>query len=673
MTGRNITVEQLAIHALRALSIDQVEAAKSGHPGLPMGAAPMAYELWTRHMKHNPANPAWFDRDRFILSAGHGSALLYSLLHLTGYDLPLDELKNFRQWGSKTPGHPEYGHTPGVEATTGPLGQGIAMAVGMAMGEAHLAATYNYEGFEIINHHTYALCGDGDLMEGVAAEAASLAGRLGLGKLIVLYDSNGICLDGDLDRVFTEEVGKRFEAYGWQYLRVEDGTNNLSIGHAIEEGKREPNRPTLIEIRTVIGYGSPNKAGTSAAHGSPLGQEEMRLTKQAYGWTYEPFVIPEQIREHFAQVKTNGETQEAAWKALLASYRKAHPEPARQLEQAIHGELPADWDKALPVLQPDAPKMATREASGAALNAIAKELPALFGGSADLASSNNTMLQGFEAFGPEAYDGRNVWFGVREFAMGAALNGLALHGGIRPYGGTFLVFADYLRPAIRLAALMKLPVVYVFTHDSIAVGEDGPTHEPVEHLPSLRIIPGLTVLRPADANETTEAYRYAIAQKEVPVAIVLTRQKLPVLSGTASSAREGVSKGAYVIADPQNGETPQAILLATGSEVSLAVEAHKVLAKKGFATRVVSMPSWELFDQQSEAYKESILLPEVKARIAIEMAYPLGWERYVGKEGVIMGITAFGASAPGEKLMEEYGFTVDQVVSTIEQGYFKNL
>lgn len=669
MTVRNITVdlEQMAIHALRTLSIDQVEAANSGHPGLPMGAAPMAYVLWTKHMKHNPTNPTWFDRDRFILSAGHGSALLYSLIHLTGYDLPLEELKNFRQWGSKTPGHPEFGHTPGVEATTGPLGQGIAMAVGMAMGEAHLAATYNQEGFEIINHFTYALCGDGDLMEGVASEAASMAGHMGLGKLIVLYDSNNICLDGDLSHVFTEDVGKRFESYGWQYLRIEDGTNTRSIEQAIQEAKREQNCPTLIEIRTVIGYGSPNKAGTSSAHGSPLGKEEMLLTKQAYAWTYDSFDIPEEVRQHFEKVKITGEKLEAEWHEWFGNYRKTYPELARQLEQAMSGELPRDWDKDLPSFLSNTPPMATRDASGAALNAIAKNLPTLFGGSADLASSNNTMLKGFHAFGINQYDGRNVWFGVREFAMGAALNGLALHGGIRPYGGTFFVFADYLRPAIRLAALMNQPVLYVLTHDSIAVGEDGPTHEPIEQLPSLRIIPGLNVLRPADANETVEAYRYAIQQKEAPVAIVLTRQKLPVLEGTATTARMGISKGAYVITDPINGEKPQVLLLATGSEVSLAVEAHKILEEKGIASRVVSMPSWNLFEKQSKAYKDSVLLPDVKARVAIEMAFPLGWERYVGDQGIIMGITTFGASAPGEKIMKEFGFTVENVVASVEE------
>jgi transketolase len=672
MTVSTNTIDQLAINALRTLSIDMVEKANSGHPGMPMGAAPMAYQLWTKQMKHNPGNPEWFDRDRFVLSAGHGSALLYSLLHLTGYDLPLDELKNFRQWGSKTPGHPEYGHTPGVEATTGPLGQGISMAVGMAMAEAHLAATYNRDGFELINHFTYTICGDGDLMEGVTAEAASMAGHMGLGKLVVLYDSNDISLDGDLSFAFTESVAKRFESYGWQYLRVEDGTDIDSIGKAIEQAKQDLDHPTMIEVRTIIGHGSPNKAGKSAAHGSPLGAEETRLTKEGYGWTHEPFDVPGEICEHYQQVKSKGEKLEAEWNELFSSFKKAHPDLASQLELAIKGELPSGWDAELPVYGTDAPKMATRESSGTALNAIAKNLPTLFGGSADLASSNNTTLKGIPVFDREnRYEGRNVWFGVREHAMGAALNGLSLHGGIRPYGGTFFVFSDYLRPAIRLSALMGQPVIYVFTHDSIAVGEDGPTHEPVEQLPSLRAMPGLTVLRPGDANETIEAYRFAIEQKDAPVAMVLTRQKLPVLEGTATKAKEGIAKGAYVLADPANGNTPQVLLLATGSEVSLAVNAQQALAEQGIAARVVSMPSWDLFEKQSQEYKDSVILPHVKARVAMEMANPLGWERYTGDQGSIIGISTFGASAPGDKVIAEYGFTVENVVSHVTMALNK--
>lgn len=662
-----MSIDQLAINAIRALSIDMVEQANSGHPGMPMGAAPMAYELWTKHMNHNPANPEWVNRDRFVLSAGHGSALLYSLLHLTGYNLPIEELKNFRQWGSKTPGHPEFGHTPGVEATTGPLGQGVAMAVGMAMAEAHLAATYNKEGFNVVDHYTYTICGDGDLMEGVSAEAASMAGHMGLGKLIVLYDSNDISLDGELSFAFTESVAKRYESYGWQYLRVEDGNDIEAVGRAIEEAKKDVNRPAMIEVRTVIGYGSPNKAGKSAAHGSPLGKDEVTLTKQSYGWQHEAFDVPEDARAHFAQIKQELQKKEDQWNQLFASYKEAHPELAQQFEQAMKGELPAGWDADLPVFGTDAPKMATRESSGAALNAIAKNLPTLFGGSADLASSNNTRLKGFDVFEQKNYAGRNVWFGVREFAMAAALNGLSLHGGVRPYGATFFVFSDYLRPAVRLSALMKQPVIYVLTHDSIAVGEDGPTHEPVEQLPSLRVMPNLLVMRPADANETIQAYRYAIEQKENPVAMVLTRQKLPVLDGSAEKAREGVAKGAYVIADPADGAKPQVQLLATGSEVSLAVEAQKALAAKGIAARVVSMPSWELFEKQSKEYKDSVILPDVKARVAIEMATPLGWEKYVGDQGTIIGINEFGASAPGDRILKEYGFSVENVVAQAEK------
>ncbi|HJV45919.1 MAG TPA: transketolase [Bacillota bacterium] len=659
-------LDQLAIDSIRALSIDMVEKANSGHPGMPMGAAPMTYELWTKHMLHNPANPEWFNRDRFILSAGHGSALLYSMLHLTGYDLSLEELKNFRQWGSRTPGHPEFGHTPGVEATTGPLGQGISMAVGMAMAEAHLAGTYNRDGYKVIDHYTYAICGDGDLMEGVSAEASSMAGHMGLGKLVVLYDSNSISLDGDLTFAFTESVAKRYESYGWQYLRVEDGNDIRSIGQAIEEAKKDLNRPTIIEVRTVIGYGSPNKAGKSAAHGSPLGKEETIATKQAYGWEHEPFFVPQEIRDLFTQFKEEAKKNEDKWNQLFAAYQKAYPELGGQLSQAINGQLPEGWDKDLPVYQTDAPKMATRESSGAALNAIAKNLPTLFGGSADLASSNNTTLKGFDVFETKNYAGRNIWFGVREFAMGAALNGLSLHGGVRPYGGTFFVFSDYLRPAIRLAALMKQPVIYVFTHDSIAVGEDGPTHEPIEQLPALRAMPGLTVMRPADANETTQAYRFAIENNDTPVAMILTRQKLPTLEGTAEKARDGVTKGAYVLADPANGQKPQVILLATGSEVSLAVDAHKALTEKGIASRVVSMPSWERFEKQSKEYRDSVIPSDIKARVGIEMAAPLGWDRYVGDQGAVVAIHGFGASAPGDKVMSEYGFTVENVLKEVD-------
>lgn len=660
-----MSIELRAINSIRTLSIDMVENAKSGHPGMPMGAAPMAYELWTNHMKHNPSNPQFFDRDRFVLSAGHGSALLYSLLHLTGYDLSLEEIKTFRQLGSQTPGHPEFGHTVGVEATTGPLGQGISTAVGMAMAEAHLAATYNQDGFSLVDHYTYTICGDGDLMEGIASEAASMAGHMGLGKLIVLYDSNDISLDGDLHMSFSENVEQRFKAYGWHYSRVEDGTDTDSIGTAIAAAKAEKNRPTLIEIKTVIGHGSPNKSGKSASHGAPLGSDEVILTKEQYGWEHEPFFIPDEVRHHFAQIKEKGVKVEASWNELFENYEKQFPELAKQFKQAITGELPEGWDKELPMYDTESPKMATRQSSGAALNAIAPHLPTLFGGSADLAGSNNTTLKGLPNFSKENYAGKNIWFGVREHAMGAALNGLALHGGVRPFGGTFFVFSDYLRPSIRLAAMMKQPVVYVFTHDSIAVGEDGPTHEPVEQLPSLRVIPGLTVIRPADANETTEAYRYAFSQNESPVAMVLTRQALHVLEGSAQLAREGVQKGAYVLSDCEGDA--DVLLLATGSEVSLAVEAKEQLKKKDVAVRVVSMPSWELFEQQTPEYKESVLPSHIKARVAIEMAYPLGWERYVGDKGAIIGINTFGASGNGNTIVKEFGFHVENVIAHVEK------
>ncbi|HEU4963566.1 MAG TPA: transketolase [Bacilli bacterium] len=665
MTSTNLA--QQAINAIRTLSIDMIEKANSGHPGLPMGAAPMAYELWTSHLNHNPANPTWFNRDRFILSAGHGSALLYSLLHLTGYDLPMGELKNFRQWGSKTPGHPEFGHTAGVEATTGPLGQGIPMAVGMAMAEAHLAARYNREGHDVIDHFTYALCGDGDLMEGVSYEASSMAGHMRLGKLVVLYDSNDISLDGQLNFAFTENVKGRFEAQGWQYLRVEDGTDIQAIGQALTEAKNDLSRPTLIEVRTIIGHGSPNRAGSHKVHGAPLGAEETKLTKEAYQWPHEPFHVPDEVRAHYNQIKEKGQQAEAAWNERFTAYKQAHPELAAELEQAISGQLPIGWDQDLPTYQPDAPKMATREASGAALNALAKNVPFLIGGSADLAGSNNTTLKEEGVLHAEDYSGRNLWYGVREFAMAAAMNGQSLHGGVRTYGGTFFVFSDYLRPAVRLAALMGQPVIYVLTHDSIAVGEDGPTHEPIEHLAALRCMPGLSVIRPADANETAQAYRHALAQTDKPVAMVLTRQKLPVLPGTADKARDGITKGAYVLSEPANGAKPQLLLLATGSEVALAVDAQKALADKGIAARVVSMPSWDRFEQQDQAYKDSVLLPDVPHRLAIEMASPFGWERYVGDKGAVLGISTFGASAPGDKVIAEYGFTVENVLAQVEK------
>jgi transketolase len=657
------TIDQLSINAIRTLSIDAIEKSNSGHPGMPMGAAPMAYALWAQFMNHNPKNPEWFNRDRFVLSAGHGSMLLYSLLHISGYDLSIEDIKNFRQWGSKTPGHPEFKHTPGVEATTGPLGQGIAMAVGMAMAERHLAGKYNKEGFELIDHYTYSICGDGDLMEGVSAEAASLAAHLRLGKLVVLYDSNDISLDGELDRAFSESVEGRFNAYGWQVIRVEDGNNVEEISRALTEARNETSRPTLIEVKTTIGYGSPNMSGTSSVHGNPLGAEEARLTKEVYKWTFETdFHVPDEVYNHFNEVVVNrGAKLEDEYNQLFAAYETQFPELGQELKIAIQGQLPEGWDKELPVYEPGK-SLASRASSGEALNAIANGLPSFFGGSADLAGSNKTMIKGSSDFTHEDYSGRNIWFGVREFAMGAALNGLALHGGVKVYGGTFFVFSDYLRPAIRLAALMQLPVTYVFTHDSIAVGEDGPTHEPIEQLPSLRAMPGLDVIRPADGNETVAAWKLAVESTDTPTVLVLTRQNLLTLDTTKELAYEGVKRGAYVVSKSSK-DTPDALLLATGSEVGLAVEAQKVLEQEGFSVSVVSMPSWHRFEQQSKEYKESVIPRNVKKRLGIEMATPLGWERYTGDEGDVLGIHTFGASAPGEVVMTEYGFSVENVVS----------
>jgi len=666
MTTQQTSVDQLAINTIRTLAIDAIEKANSGHPGMPMGAAPMAHMLWSRFMKVNPHNPQWIDRDRFVLSAGHGSMLLYAMLHLMNYDVSMEDLHAFRQWGSKTPGHPEFGHTPGVDATTGPLGQGISMAVGMAMAEKHMAAVYNRDGFNIVDHFTYVICGDGDLMEGVSSEASSLAAHLKLGKLIVLYDSNDISLDGELSRSFTENVAQRYQAYGWQYIRVENGNDLAAIEAAINEARRDLDRPTLIEVKTVIGYGSPNKGGSAASHGAPLGKDEVKLTKENYAWPHDvEFHVPQEVRDYYAQLAAQGQKREAEWHDLFAQYAKAYPELAEQFQTAVSNKLPAGWDAELPAYEPGA-KLATRAASGNAINGLAKRIPFLMGGSADLAHSNNTLIKGQGDFLPGSYEGRNIWFGVREFAMGAALNGMALHGGVKVFGGTFFVFSDYLRPAIRLSALMKQPVIYVFTHDSIAVGEDGPTHEPIEHLPSLRAMPGLTVLRPADAVETNEAWKYAVSRTDEPVVLVLTRQNLPVLAETQEKAAEGVAKGAYVLADAPNGK-PDLLLLATGSEVPLCMQAREALAAKGIQARVVSMPSWELFERQPKEYRDAVIPPAVKARLAVEMAAPVGWERYVGDAGSVIGINQFGASAPGERIMKEYGFTVENVVAHAEK------
>ncbi|RWZ60399.1 transketolase [Halobacillus fulvus] len=656
------SLEQTSINTIRTLSIDAVEKANSGHPGMPMGAAPMAYTLWTKFMNHNPNNSDWFNRDRFVLSAGHGSMLLYSLLHLSGYNVTMEDIKNFRQWDSKTPGHPEFGHTDGVEATTGPLGQGISMATGMAMAEAHLAAKYNREGYNVVDHYTFSICGDGDLMEGVSQESASLAGHLGLGKLIVLYDSNDISLDGDLDRSFSESVEKRYEAYGWQVIRVEDGTNTEEIAKAIEQAKANTDQPTMIEVKTVIGYGAPTKSGKSASHGAPLGDDEAKATKEYYKWEHEPFHVPDEVYQDFKeQVQKNGEEQESSWNQLVEQYKEAHPELAAEFVAAINGELPEGWDQDLPSYKVGEDSPASRAASGEAINALSKKVPYFFGGSADLAGSNKTAVSGEEDFSRENYAGRNIWFGVREFAMAAAMNGMALHGGLKVYGGTFFVFSDYLRPALRLSALMNLPVNYVFTHDSVAVGEDGPTHEPVEQLASLRAMPNLSVIRPADGNETTAAWRLALESEKTPTALVLTRQGLPTIEGTEERAYEGVKRGAYIVSDSDK-EQPDGILLASGSEVNLVVQAKEELKTQGYDVRVVSVPSFDRFQKQSKEYQEQILPSSVRQRLAVEMGASFGWERYVGLDGSVIGIDTFGASAPGNTVIENYGFTVENVV-----------
>ncbi len=655
--------DQLGVNTIRTLSIEAVQKANSGHPGLPMGAAPMAYALWTKHLKVNPTTSRnWVDRDRFVLSAGHGSAMLYSLLHLSGYNVTIDDLKNFRQWDSKTPGHPEVHHTDGVEATTGPLGQGIAMAVGMAMAEAHLAATYNRDSFPIMNHYTYAICGDGDLMEGVSQEASSMAGHMKLGKLIVLYDSNDISLDGPTSKAFTENVGARYEAYGWQHILVKDGNDLDEIEAAIEAAKAETDKPTLIEVKTVIGYGAP-KEGTSSVHGAPIGEEGITAAKAVYGWEYPDFTVPEEVAARFKETMIDeGQKAEEAWNEMFKNYEHAHPELAKQFKEAFANQLPEGWEQELPKYELGT-SAASRVTSKETIQAISKVVPSFWGGSADLSASNNTMVAAEKDFEPGQYEGRNIWFGVREFAMAAAMNGIQLHGGSHVYGGTFFVFTDYLRPAIRLAALQKVPVTYVLTHDSVAVGEDGPTHEPIEQLASVRCIPNVHVIRPADGNETVAAWKIAMTSTETPTILVLSRQNLPVLEGTLEHASDSVQKGAYVLS-PQKGEQPAGILIATGSEVNLAVEAQAKLAEEGIDVSVVSMPSFDLFEKQSAEYKESVLPKAVTKRVAIEAAASFGWERYVGTEGKTITIDHFGASAPGGLVLEKFGFTPENVVNT---------
>ena len=659
-------IDQLGVNTIRTLSIEAIQKASSGHPGLPMGAAPMAYALWTKHLNVNPATSLnWPNRDRFILSAGHGSAMLYSLLHLAGYQVTIDDLKNFRQWESKTPGHPEYQHTDGVEATSGPLGQGISTSVGMAMAEAHLAATYNRDSFNVMDHYTYALCGDGDLMEGVSAEASSMAGHMKLGKLIVLYDSNDISLDGPTSKAFTENVGARYEAYGWQHILVKDGNDLEAISKAIDEAKAETEKPSLIEIKTVIGFGSP-KEGTSAVHGAPIGQDGIDAAKTVYGWEYPDFTVPEEVAKRFKEeINDKGAKTEAKWDAMFANYEKAHPELAKQFKAAFAGELPANWEEALPVYE-EGTAQASRVSSKDAIQAIAKAVPNVWGGSADLSGSNNTTIADEKEFQPGSYEGRNIWFGVREFAMASAMNGIHLHGGTRVYGGTFFVFTDYLRPAVRMSAIQNLPVIYVLTHDSVAVGEDGPTHEPIEQLASVRCMPNVQVIRPADGNETSAAWIQALETTDKPTILVLSRQNLPVLPNSKEMAKEGVSKGGYVISKAES-DTPEGILIATGSEVNLAVQAQKELKAQGKDVSVVSLPSFDLFEAQDEAYKESVLPKAVTKRVAIEAASPFGWERYIGSEGKMIGIDHFGASAPGDFVLEQFGFTVDNVVNTFNE------
>ena len=654
------TPDQICINTIRSLAIDAIETAHSGHPGAPLGLAAAGYVLWTRFLRHNPANPDWPDRDRFVLSGGHASALLYALLHMTGYDLDLEDLRQFRQWGSRTPGHPEYGHTPGVETTTGPLGQGVANAVGMAMAERHLAARFNGDGQPIVDHYTYVMCGDGDMMEGVCTEAASLAGHLGLGRLICIYDDNGITIEGGTHLTFSEDVAARFSAMGWHTVKVQDGNDLDAIDSAITAARTENGRPSLILLRTHIAFGSPNKQDSADAHGAPLGREEAWLTKRNLGCPEdEAFCVPDVAASVKNACLARGQKAEADWTARFGAWAGSHPDLADAWRTVMAGELPDGWDAGPPVFAVG-DSIATRAASGKALNAFADAVPELIGGSADLAPSNKTLIEGARDFQKGAYDGRNIRFGVREHAMGAVLNGMALHRGVRPYGGTFLVFADYMRPAIRLAALMKLPVIYVFTHDSIAVGEDGPTHQPVEHTASLRAIPGLTVLRPADGNETVQAWHQALRNAGGPTAMVLSRQKLPVLAETAGD-RARLDRGAYVLSD--DAGSPDLVLIATGSEVPLAMKAAERLRAEGLAVRVVSMPSWELFEKAGADYRESVLPAGCRQRLAVEAGSAMGWERWVGDNGAVVAVDGFGASAPGGVVMERFGFTVDNVFS----------
>ena len=680
MAIKSQTLDDLCVNTIRTLSIDAVQKAKSGHPGMPLGAAAMAYVLWTRHLRYNPLNAEWPDRDRFVLSAGHGSMLLYSLLYLTGYGLTIEDLQQFRQYGSRTPGHPERHCAPGVEVSTGPLGQGAGNSVGMAIAERWLAAQFNRPGHTLVDHRTYAIVSDGDLMEGVAAEAASLAGHLRLGRLTWMYDANLITLSATTSVTYTEEVGRRFEAYGWHVQHVADGNDLDSVDRALAAAQAEEDRPSLLVVRTHIGYGSPHKQDTFQAHGEPLGEDEVRATKRALGWPEDKsFYVPEDALGHFREAVPRGEHLEKEWRARADAYRAAFPDLARMFDRALAGGIPDGWEQRLPVFVPKDGPLATREASGKVMNAVAGAVTELMGGSADLDPSTHTMLRDLGDFespdtegrdraqgragGVWGYAGRNVHFGIREHAMGAAVNGMAAHGGVRPFGARFLVFSAYMRPTVRLAALSHLNPILVYTHDSIALGEDGPTHQPVEHLASLRAIPNLLVIRPADANETVEAWRTALRHTAGPVALVLTRQKLPIFDRASLGPSSGAAKGGYVLADPAGGGAPEVILIATGSEVSLALDAHARLGADGVRSRVVSLPSWRLFEAQPQSYRDGVLPPTVRARVTVEAAAPLGWERYAGDGGVIIGLDRFGASAPGPVVMRELGFTADRVVA----------
>ncbi len=661
-------LDQLCINTVRVLSMEAVQRANSGHPGAPMALAPLTYVLWTKHLRHNPVHPEWPGRDRFVLSCGHASMLLYSLLHLTGYDLSMDDIMAFRQWGSRTPGHPEYGHTPGVETTTGPLGQGVGNAVGMAIAEAHLARVFNRPGHEIIGHHTYFLASDGDVMEGVSHETASYAGHLGLGRLIGFYDDNGITIDGETSLAFSDDTDRRFEAYGWHVQRVSDGNDLDAIDRAIDNAKAESRRPSLIIVRTHIAYGSPNKQDTSAAHGSPLGEEEVQLTKQNLGWKWtEEFFVPDEARARWRECVTRGAQLERQWQERHDAYVAAHPELARELSRRLRRELPDGWESTLPDFTLEHGAMATRAASSKVLGAVAAHVPELWGGSADLGESNKTLIEGAQPLSRENPAGRNMFFGIREHGMGSILNGVALHGGFIPYGATFLIFSDYMRPPIRLAALMHLHVIYVFTHDSVGLGEDGPTHQPIETLSALRAIPNLAVVRPADATETTEAWRAALTHRGGPIALSLTRQKVPTLDRGRLASAVGLRRGAYVLSEPESGDPPRAVLMASGSEVEIALAAQGRLADEGVPTRVVSVPCMEFFADQPASYRETVLPRDVPVRVAIEAGHPMSWYRWVGDVGSVVGLDRFGASAPGERIYQELGLNAKSVAERVRQ------